>query len=408
MRWGPGVVAVGSVIAAIATTVLTVVPTGCNDWSSLSSTYRGPSACVAFVVAGDTFTCARLADGSVTCWGDNRFGQLGAGDKTPHDRATVALGGIAKVFLPAGDGDITSDRAVFGCGITTDNALYCWGDNRFGQLGTGDTAVRLVPEKIGGLVGDVSRATNGAGHACAQMADGTLYCWGTNASGQLGTGDTTTHSAPVKIDIPVAVDRLSAGGNFTCARGGDSSLWCFGANEHGQLGVGNTTQQLKPANVTTLQGQVVRVATGADHTCVYTADNAMWCWGDNSAGQLGTGDTIAHPTPVKIDKAGSVNQVFAGGAHTCAIRVDGSLWCWGDNRYGQLGTGDTNPRREPVQVAPDLLGNQVSAAYAGGAHTCAVKVDLSVWCWGNNRYGQLGGVSGPFVATPTRVIEPCQ
>jgi alpha-tubulin suppressor-like RCC1 family protein len=382
----------------------------CNDWESLSTGYTGSSACVAFVVAGDTHTCARLTDGSVTCWGDNRFGQLGAGDRAPHARARVALDGvnIAKVFLPAGDGDITSDRAVFACAITTDNTLYSWGDNRFGQLGTGDSDTRPAPAKIDTLSGQVSRATNGAGHSCLQTADGTLYCWGRNNAGQLGTGDTTSHPTPTKIDIPISVDRLSAGGSFTCARGGDSSLWCFGANEHGQLGIGNTMQQPKPTNVEPLAGQVVRVATGAAHTCVYTADSAVWCWGDNTVGQLGTGDTTAHPSPVKIDAAGQVNMIFAGGSHSCAIRVDGSLWCWGDNRFGQLGTGDTNPRPAPVQVAADVLGNQVSAAYAGGAHTCAVKTDNSVWCWGNNQYGQLGASVGPLAKTPIQVLPACQ
>src|SRR6185369_8967782 len=132
-----------------AAVVSIVVLGGCNDWSSLSSTYNGDSACVAFVVAGDTHTCARLADGSVTCWGDNRFGQLGSGDKEEHARAKVALDvGAAKVFLPAGDGDITADRAVYACAITTDNVLWCWGDNRFGQLGTGDTTTKLVPARV--------------------------------------------------------------------------------------------------------------------------------------------------------------------------------------------------------------------------------------------------------------------
>jgi alpha-tubulin suppressor-like RCC1 family protein len=382
---------------------------GCNDWGSLSSTYAGgDSACVAFVVAGDTHTCARLADGSVTCWGDNRFGQLGSGDKDKHQRAKVRLDlPTAKVFLPAGEGEISADRAVYGCAITTDNALSCWGDNRFGQLGTGDTSSKLLPTRVNGLPGEVSKATNGAGHMCAQLSDGALFCWGRNTAGQLGTGDLQPHLVPVKVDLPVPVDRLSAGGSFTCARGTDSSLWCFGANEQGQLGIGNTTQQTKPASVTPLAGQVVRVSTGAAHTCVFTTDGSVWCWGDNREGQLGTGDTTPRSSPVKIDAAGLATQVFTGGAHSCALRVDGSLWCWGGNRFGQLGTGDTQGRLTPTAIAPAVLGTSVQAAYAGGAHTCAVKVDGSVWCWGNNQYGQLGADVGPFAKDPAMVDGPC-
>jgi alpha-tubulin suppressor-like RCC1 family protein len=373
--------------------VLVACVVACNDWESLSSTYSTESGCVAFVVAGDTHTCARMADGSVLCWGDNRFGQLGSGDKEKHARAKVALGGLgaAKVFLPAGDGDISSDLAAFGCAITTDNALSCWGDNRFGQLGVGDTQARVTPARIDSLGAEVSKATNGAGHTCAQTTDGSLYCWGRNSAGQLGTGDAQPRLEPAKIEIPIVVDRLSAGAAFTCARGADGSLSCWGANEHGQLGIGSVAPQNKPTAVTALGTQVVRVSTGAAHTCVFTAD----------------GDTNPRSSPVKVDPdgLGAVSQVFAGGSHTCAIRVDGSLWCWGDNRFGQLGTGDTDVRLAPVAV--EALGTTVAAAYSGGAHTCAVKVDGSVWCWGSNQYGQLGVDVGPLSKVPVQVMPAC-
>jgi alpha-tubulin suppressor-like RCC1 family protein len=385
---------------------------GCNDWSSLSTTFGGSSACPAFVVAGDTHTCARLADGSLSCWGDNRFGQLGTGDKQRRPAPTqVPFGGagVVKVFLPMGDGDITADQAVFTCAITTDSVMLCWGDNRSGQLGTGDTDPRLSPTQVSTIV-NVSKAANGAGQTCAQTGDGALYCWGRNGAGQLGTGDLVSRPTPTKIALPVAVDRLSAGAGFTCARGVDSSLFCFGANDHGQLGLGSTTPTPKPASVAPLAGQVTRVSTGAAHTCVFTADGLVWCWGDNREGQLGTGDQSPHTSPVKIDPSGlgAVTEILAGGSHTCALRVDGSLWCWGDNRFGQLGTGDTAPRLAPTPIAPDVLGTQVAGAYAGGAHTCVVKVDGSVYCWGNNQYGQLGVDVGPIATSPVRVLPPCQ
>jgi alpha-tubulin suppressor-like RCC1 family protein len=382
----------------------------CNDWDSLSTSFGTPQVCTAFVVAGDTHTCARKADGTMLCWGDNRFGQLGTGDNqrrsTPTPVAFNGLG-VSKVFLPAGDGDITSDRAVFTCAITTDNALSCWGDNRFGQLGTGDKAQTSVPTRVTALDANISRAANGAGHTCAQTTDGKLLCWGRNDSGQLGTGDLTQHLSPTPITLPIAIERLSAGGTSTCARGTDSTLLCFGANEHGQLGLGTTTQQPKPTSVAPLAGKVVRVSAGAAHACAFTTEGNLYCWGDNRDGQLGTGDTNARNVPTKIDPKGAVTDVFAGGSHTCAIKSDGSLSCWGANRFGQLGTGDTDPRAIPSTVASDVLGNQVAAAYAGGAHTCVVKVDGSVWCWGNNQYGQLG-VDGPGATSPVRVMPPCQ
>src|SRR5262249_39515169 len=153
-----------------------------------------------------------------------------------------------------------------------------------------------------------------------------------------------------------------------------------------------------------LGNRVGRVSAGASHTCAFTSDGAVWCWGDNRFGQLGTGDTVPHTSPVNIDPADlpSVTEVYAGGQHSCALRVDNSLWCWGNNRFGQLGLGDTNPRLTPTRV--DAMSTEVAAAYAGGAHTCAAKTDGSVWCWGNNQYGQIGADVGSLTTTPAQVI----
>jgi alpha-tubulin suppressor-like RCC1 family protein len=383
---------------------LLAILASCNDWESLSTTFGTSNACAAFVVAGDTHTCARKADGTMFCWGDNRFGQLGTGDKDRRTKPTqLALAGVSKVVVPAGDGDITSDRAVFTCAITTDNALSCWGDNRFGQLGTGGKDPQLVPTPVSS---DISKAASGAGHSCAQTTEGKLLCWGRNDAGQLGTGDLVSHDVPTPITLPIAIERLSNGGTSTCVRGTDATLYCFGANEHGQLGIGSTTAQPKPTAVAPLAGKVVRVSAGAGHTCAFTTDGSLYCWGDNRDGQLGTGDTTPKNAPVKIETNGAITDVFCGGAHTCAVKSDGSIACWGSNRFGQLGTGDTDPHPTPTVV--ESLGTQVAAAYAGGAHTCAVKVDGSVWCWGNNQYGQLGADVGPGANAPVQVIAPCQ
>jgi len=254
------------------------------------------------------------------------------------------------VILPAGDGDITADRAVFTCAITADNTLSCWGRNDQGQLGTGDKEQRPLPTKVSGLEANISKAASGAGHSCAQTTDGKLLCWGRNDAGQLGTGDLGAHLAPVPIALPISIERLTAGGTSTCVRGTDATLYCFGANEHGQLGLGSTTQTPKPTAVTPLAGKIVRVSSGAGHTCAFTTDGSLYCWGDNRDGQLGTGDTTPKSAPVKIDAQGAVTDVFAGGAHTCAVKVDGSVWCWGNNQYGQLGVEVGPVANAPVQV----------------------------------------------------------
>ena len=399
-----------------ASLVIAALMFGCTDWASLSKDYEGPGVCPAYVVASSTHTCLRKTSGSLYCWGDNRFGQLGTGDTTKRSTPTridVAGLGITRVLLPAGETEITSDLAGNTCAITTDSSLYCWGDNRFGQLGRGDTTSVSKPAIVNGIDRHVARAGSGTGHICAQSVDGELFCWGKNTQGQLGLGEHGQEPNPTKVNIGHVVERLAAGGDFSCARSTDGSLFCWGDNRLGQLGTGDgVAAQNVPVQVANMGTHVVRVSAGGAHACAYTDDGVVWCWGDNRSGQLGTGDQESHPRPVKVDPSGfgqvKTNEVLAGGTHTCALRDDNSLWCWGGNRFGQLGTGDTFPRTVPVQVAPDVLGQNVAAAYAGGAHTCAIKTDGSLYCWGNNQYSQLGVDVGSQSLNPVQVLGPCQ
>ena len=393
---------------------LALVLAGCHDWDNLSSTWEGDGVCTAYVVGGPSHTCARMSNGAMYCWGDNRFGQLGVGDTKPRNAPTRLSFdglGVTKVYLPAGDGELSSDLGVFTCAITTDNALWCWGGNRYGQLGVGETELRSKPTRVPGVANDIAKASNGGTHTCSQTANGTLSCWGSNLQGQLGTGSNTSQLSPTQVTtVGWTVDRLATGAKFTCAKGVDGSLWCWGENSNGQLGVGDTANRNAPTRVTPLGTRVVRLAAGGAHLCTFLTDGEAWCWGDNRFGQLGVGDVVQRLEPAHVGNGslGAVSQVFAGGTHSCALKLDGTLWCWGDNRSGQLGVGDTEPRNLPTQVAPQLLGNQVSAAYAGGAHTCAVKTDGSVWCWGNNQYGQISASAAAREATPVQVFPKCK
>lgn len=383
----------------------------CHDWYALSTSWEGEGVCTAYVVAGPSHTCARMTNGTMYCWGDNRFGQLGVGDVSPKKVPTrlnvFANVGVTRIYLPTGDGELSSDQGVFSCAISTDNVLWCWGGNRFGQLGVGDFEPRSSPTRVMGLTGEVSRASNGGGHTCAQLTDGSVWCWGKNTSGQLGTGDQSPSLAPRAVQLGGAVERIATGNNFACARGVDGRVSCWGENGTGQLGLGDSMARSSPTQVSALGMNALRLAAGGSHGCSLANDGLVSCWGDNRFGQLGVGDTMPRTTPQVLTSLGPVSQVFTGGSHTCALKLDSTLWCWGDNRSGQLGLGDTTPRLVPTQVSADTLGTQVAAASAGGAHTCAVKTDGSVWCWGDNRYGQLAGETGPSSAIPAPVFPTC-
>jgi alpha-tubulin suppressor-like RCC1 family protein len=384
----------------------------CTDWEKYSTDYDGPGVCVTYVVAGDTHTCVRKNNGGLACWGDNRFGQLGTGDLAKRTRPTrVDVGGVgvSRVYVPTGEGEIGNDFGANTCVITTDNAYWCWGDNRFGQLGLGSNESKSAPTQLGVLGTTAAKAALGAGHNCVEDAQGALFCWGRNQYGELGDGTHDQQLAPKKIDLPgITIDKLQAGGGFTCARNADGALYCWGDNQLGQLGIGSNDAQSKPTPVTALGTRVDRLSTGARHTCAFTRDQKVYCWGDNRAGQLGVGDTNPRTSPAEVAGLGAVLQVVTGGHHSCAVTNDGALYCWGDNRTGQLGTGDTNQRLKPERIAPDTLGNGVSIAYAGAQHTCALLTTGAVYCWGSNEFGQLGVDVGSVATSPAQVFEACQ
>jgi alpha-tubulin suppressor-like RCC1 family protein len=284
------------------------------------------------------------------------------------------------------------------CALKGDGTLWCWGANTSGQLGDGTGVTRPSPVQITALGTSVVEVTAEGLHTCARKSDGTLWCWGYNTHGQVGdgTGDGTTPNpkpAPVQVTaLGTSVVAVEAAGLHTCARKGDGTLWCWGYNGFGQVGDGTlATPKPLPVQVTALGTSAVEMAGGYGHTCARKGDGTLWCWGDNSAGEVGNGTTTTRElSPVQVTALGTtVVQVTAGDATVCARKRDGTLWCWGYNEDGRVGDGTTaTPKPSPVQVAS--LGTSVVDAAASATHSCAVKGDGTLWCWGANTYGQVG------------------
>jgi hypothetical protein len=219
--------------------------------------------------------------------------------------------------------------------------------------------------------------------------------------------DCTSGSCNGGVCLPFPGE-VTAGYYHTCARKQDGTLWCWGNNYHGQLGDGTTASpKPSPVQVTALGTSAVEVAPGYFYTCARKQDGTLWCWGCNSGGKLGDGTTTGTPSPVQVTALGtSAVEVAASFSHTCARKQDGTLWCWGDNYYGQLGDGTTVwPKTSPVQVA--ALGASAVEVAAGEAHTCARKGDGTLWCWGNNYYGQLGDGTTTDKLSPVQVPLAC-
>ena len=117
------------------------------------------------------------------------------------------------------------------------------------------------------------------------------------------------------------------------------------------------------------------IVVGTDFSCALTGSGDVWCWGDNTYGQLGIGTTTMSNVPVQVTGLSNITSLSAGSSHVCAIDSSNALWCWGHNDHGQLGTGDNNNATSPTQVSGTDLSSDVVQVSAGAATTCAVKVD---------------------------------
>ncbi len=293
--------------------------------------------------------------------------------------ALAVLASAEGTSAGSGPGPTTiSSGETHTCGVQSNGTLACWGDNASGKA---------TPPS-----GTFSQVSAGGSHTCAIKTDHTLACWGDTSSGQ-ATAPGGTFS------------QVSAGGLHTCAIKTDGTLACWGDNSLGQSS--------PPA------GAFSQVSAGGFHTCGVRIDGTVACWGYNFSGQ-------ASPP------AGNFSQVSAGGSHTCGVQSNATLACWGDNFFGQatppaghftqVSAGDSHTcaiqndgtvacwgYNFSGQATPPTTGT-FSQVSAGGSHTCAIKTDGTVACWGDNTWGQATPPAGNFApvsdTTPPAITVP--
>jgi alpha-tubulin suppressor-like RCC1 family protein len=297
------------------------------------------------------------------------------------------------------------------CGVREGNTLWCWGRAAAGELGTGQTTDQSLPQQIGHPTAGWTSLAAGEEHTCALRNDGGLWCWGNNSAGQAGIGSTTNVARPHQVTTPASTGwaSIAAGTNQTCATRADSTLWCWGDNTFGELGIGNAVNQDVPQQVSTPDSTGWASVTGGnEHTCATRTDGTLWCWGADSNGQLGNGSfsTTDFDVPQQVTWPSGTGwaSVAAGWYHTCAPRADGTLWCWGANFNGQLGTGNEVDQDLPQQVVNPSTTGWTNVA-AGLGHTCATRTH-TLWCWGSNFGGQLGIGSTTDQVVPRQVQQP--
>lgn len=358
------------------------------------------------VSSGGSHSCAILDDGTVSCWGYNFEQELGYGDANQYGEGRDRY--LPPAFpIQLGSGKKARSISVnysHSCALLNDSSIKCWGQNNFGQLGYGDTVKRGVPPEVGINLGAGQRAVaiaTGFAHTCAIREDGGVVCWGSNASGQLGYGDSRSRlQAPMEaINLGgMRAKALQLGAYHSCVLLEDDQVKCWGDNSYGQTGQGSVQINLAPSARALDFGSGLKareLAVGSYHTCALLQDGSARCWGRNQSGQLGYGDLDDRrlPPQIGLDFGAGQNAIHlsAGLAHTCAVMSDKSVQCWGGNEEGQLGYGDLINRSEPPQLAVPLQSERaVASLSAGRLHACVIFDDATLKCWGSNTYGQLG------------------
>lgn len=267
-------------------------------------------------------------------------------------------------------------------------------------------------------------------HTCA-IAQGALYCWGANDEGRLGTGDTTSRLRPTRVGTESDWKAVATGFSSTLALKTDGTMWSFGGNDRGQLGLGDLTARSKPDGPIGGRADWTAIATRFNHACALAKDGSLWCWGENSEGQLGRNDpapptshevcrapstdSVCRYTPTPVTTLTDVFTVDTGDGHTCATKTDGSLWCWGRNSSCQLGRAcemdAVIQSRQPMRVGNDTDWKLVRS---GQDTTCGVRGGAA-YCWGaSDTDKKTGGIDmgipgvapGTNVPTPTDIRVP--
>eukprot|EP00899_Mesostigma_viride_P008347 jgi/Mesvir1/17513/Mv08769-RA.1 len=405
------------------------------------------------VAAGASTSVAVLANGDMYGWGKANAGQLGVhATKLPHLRPEIILRGAPSAAPQGSSGALvigssaqggsllvtagneghpalqglsagTSMRALAAGGyayqyeghsgvvLGSDDAVYTWGWNVFGQLGAGDLeATKPVPVRNPWLSRlKVTGLALGQFASAAVTESGELYTWGLNDCGQLGRGDFRSGAVevPQRIHTDMPIVQVSVGYSFMLALAEDGRVYSWGRNFYGQLGLGDHKDRSMPTLVSYLQEErVVQVVAGQYHSLALTARGEVYAWGYNRDYELGVGDNMDRVLPQLLTAglAGRrVSTVAAGGYHTLAVTDDGMLFSWGVNSYGQLGRRDKAPGKTPMQVAV-LSGGGDSPSHPGGSgkrlrvrtvaagtwHSLAITENGQLFSWGRCQYGQLG------------------
>ena len=361
----------------------------------------------------DGHGCYLSAEGDAYCWGMNQFGQLGIGGTVSTSRPVRIAGGNKFVSISAG--------VYHTCALTESGEAFCWGQNGLGRTGIGVTSgTSDIPMAVSTSL-RFNQISAGLVHTCALTATRELYCWGDSSQGQLGSQ--ALSAVPVPVHASMRFDAIQSGFWSSCALS-SADTYCWGALISSLVPPVTAVTRLGGSN------SFQSISVGIAHACGVTAAGAAHCWGGNNPGpttpyaygQLGNGTLGGSVAPVPVGGGLVFSRISASrpnsflGGHTCALTTTGAAYCWGLNRFGQLGnnaststcqwgTGYTNMTCHPLPL-PVSGGNTFTSIAAGNEYSCGLTTAGRVYCWGSGASGVLGRGSLANSITPVWIGNP--
>jgi len=290
---------------------------------------------------------------------------------------------------------------------TSTAPIYAWGYNNRGQLG--DSTIppnKSSPALVVGGFTDWTQVSAGASHSLGVRANGTLYSWGLNSSGQLGDNNTRIRNSPVTI-VGGFTDwvKISASNFRSLGIRSNGTIWTWGPANYGNLGNNSGLDRSSPVSVVGGFTDWIQASVGDRHSLAVRANGTLWSWGGGGNGRLGDNTIVNKSSPVSV--VGGFTDWFQascspGAAHSLGIRGTGILYSWGSNTFGTLGDNTTVSKSSPVLVAGGFTDwAQVSA---GASHSLGVRANGTLWAWGYGNRGQLGDSTIINKSSPVSVV----
>jgi len=337
------------------------------------------------------FTALIQSNGTLWALGNNSFGQLGQNNVQGYS-SPVQIG-VASTWSRVSNG------YYHALALQSPGTLWAWGSNSYGQLGVNTSIAAYSTPKQVGAINYWTSISAGATHTFAIQSPGTLWAWGLNSYGQLGTSNQTNYSSPLQVGALSSWTQVACGYNFTAAIQAPGTLWTWGLNSYGQLAQNNQTNYSSPVQVGVAPNWL-QIACGFNMMAAIQYPGLLWAWGLNSLGQLGTSNQTNYSSPVQVGLLSTWTQISCGYNFTTALQTPGTLWSWGNNSFGQLGTSDMTHRSSPVQVGAASTWTQISCGYLTAT---AIQSPGVIYTWGNNSWGQLGTGNKLAVSSPIQI-----